>query len=504
MRNAFEYLLISAGKRPEKTAFSDGAGEISFKELLRRALAVGTALTDMGCRRGGPVAVLCERSVDAVCAFMGVLAAGCFYVPLDRKMPPKRLEGILTRLSPEAVLCETAEDIREAARRTALTPELYGHGIQEEELAARRERVLDVDPAYMLFTSGSTGEPKGIVVSHRGLIDLAEWLTEAGDFSEADILGNQAPFYFDGSVKDLYITIKCAATCHILPLRLFMFPKLLVGELNRLGVSAVAWATSAFHLLAASGVFQKYTPQFIRKVLAGGESMLAVDLNAWRRALPEARFINLYGPTEATVDSAYYVIDRDFADGEAVPIGRPCANKEILLLDDEMRPVPDGQVGEIYIRGAGLALGYFGDWEKTGRAFIQNPLNRLWLDPVYRTGDLARVGEDGLLYFSNRADGQIKHLGYRIELGEIESALSAVEGVRAAVCFFDREADWIVCAYEGEGTPESITRSLRNLVPRYMMPNIFRKYSSMPRNRNGKLDRPRIRREYEDDKADKL
>ena len=179
IRNAFDYLLRSAGERPEKIAFSDSTGEVSFGELLRRALAVGTALTDMGCRRGGPVAVLCERSVDAICAFMGALAAGCFYVPLDKKMPKKRLEGILERLSPEAVLCEAAKDIPAASRKTALTPELYGHEPREAELAARRGQVIDADPVYMIFTSGSTGEPKGILIPHRALIDFVEWMAPA-------------------------------------------------------------------------------------------------------------------------------------------------------------------------------------------------------------------------------------------------------------------------------------------------------------------------------------
>ncbi len=504
IRNAFQYLMDTAGRMPEKTAFSDGREELTFGELLRRALAVGTALTDMGCRRGRPVAVLCERSVAAVSAIMGVLAAGCFYVPLDRKMPEMRLKGIVERLRPEAVLAESRDDLRDCFTAGALTPELYSVPPRAEELERRRAGVIDSDPAYMIFTSGSTGAPKGIVIPHRALIDFLEWMAPECGITDADVMGNQAPFYFDLSVKDLWLTVKCGATAHILPGKCFMFPKLLIEELDRRGVTTLIWATSAFAMTAGSGILERAAPGSVRKVILGGETLRARDLNIWRRALPEAEFINLYGPTEVTVDCAWYRIDREFEDHEPIPIGRACGNMEIMLLGEDLKPVASGETGEICVRGTGLAMGYFGDSERTRGAFIQNPLNPDWPDTVYRTGDLAHLGEDGLLYFSSRSDGQIKHLGYRIELGEIETALSAVEGVRCAVCFYDEAEDRIVCAYEGDAEKEEIVRRLRELVPRYMIPNIFRRSRVLPRNRNGKVDRPALRREYEDARKGEL
>lgn len=505
VRNAFDYLTAGAGRSPEKTAFSEAAGGVTFRELLCRAESVGTALADMGCRPGEPVAVLCERSVDAICAFMGALAAGCFYVPLDRKMPEKRLKGILKRLSPAAVLCVEAGDLAKAeGPRTALVSELYACEARSAALSDRRRRVLDTDPVYMIFTSGSTGEPKGIVIPHRALVDFVEWMAPTCGIDHGDVMGNQAPFYFDLSVKDIWLTLRCAATAHILPAKCFLFPRLLVEELRERGITALIWSTSAFSMTASSGILERSAPETVKKVILGGEALRARDLNIWRRALPDASFINLYGPTEVTVDCTYYIVDREFADGDPVPIGAPCGNMDILLLDDSLRPVAKGETGEICVRGTGLALGYFRDPERTSDAFIQNPLRPDWPDIIYRTGDLAFVGEDGLLYFANRADGQIKHLGYRIELGEIETALGAVDGVDASACFFDSGDDRIVCAYEGQAEPEHIIRQLRAMVPRYMIPNIFRKYAAIPRNRNGKLDRPALRREYEDDKTGKL
>ena len=224
VRNAFDYLTAGAGRSPEKTAFSEAAGGVTFRELLCRAESVGTALADMGCRPGEPVAVLCERSVDAICAFMGALAAGCFYVPLDRKMPEKRLKGILERLSPAAVLCVEAGDLAKAeGSRTALVSELYACEARSAALSDRRRRVLDTDPVNMIFTSGSTGEPKGIVIPHRALVDFVEWMAPTCGIDHGDVMGNQAPFYFDLSVKDIWLTLRCAATAHILPAKCFLF-----------------------------------------------------------------------------------------------------------------------------------------------------------------------------------------------------------------------------------------------------------------------------------------
>ena len=362
-------------------------------------------------------------------------------------------------------------------------------------LAARRDAMLDTDPVYIIFTSGSTGVPKGIACHHRGVIDLADWLAGAAEFSPDDVLGNQAPFYFDGSVKDLYICVSCGLTCHILPKKLFLFPKLLIEYLNAHGVTALQWATSAFHLVAASGVLEKYRPEKIRKVLLGGEALLARDVNLWRAALPDAQYYNLYGPTEATVDALWYRVDRAFADHEAIPAGRPCANKDVFLLDEHRQPVKPGQPGEICIRGTGLALGYYNDPEKTAAAFIQNPLQSNYPERIYCTGDIAVQDENGLFIFQSRQDGQVKHMGYRIELGEIERALASCPGISDAACLFDANKDAIVCCYAGAATPAQILAHLRTLVPKYMFPNVFCARECLPHNQNGKIDRAALKKD---------
>ena len=302
-------------------------------------------------------------------------------------------------------------------------------------LEAARMRVLDIDPVYVIYTSGSTGTPKGIVISHRSLLDFIEWMANACNFTSDDILANQAPFYFELSVKDIYITLKCGTTTHILSRKRLMFPMPLMEYLQEKGVTTLIWATSAFNLVANSGILSSIAPKSIKKVILGGETLHGKQLNIWRSALPEVKYINLYGPTEVTVDCTYYIIDRPYSDNEAIPIGRACENMEVMLLDEDLKPVPPGQTGEICVRGIGLARGYYGDSEKTRSAFVQNPFSNKYPDISYRTGDMGTINSDGLLVFLSRKDGQIKHMGYRIELGEVETAIIALDSIRAAACF---------------------------------------------------------------------
>ena len=496
MRNVLEYLERTAARVPDKTAFADEAHALTFAQLLAGSRAVGT-LVARRAEKSRPVGVLVGRDAYTPLGFFAALQAGCCYVPLDPQMPSARLDAILRQLDP-AVVLYTQESAKIAAQLGCPTLSIEDDLTAEADgalLKARREAVLDTDPVYIIFTSGSTGVPKGIACHHRGVIDLADWLAGAAEFSPDDVLGNQAPFYFDGSVKDLYICVSCGLTCHILPKKLFLFPKLLIEYLNAHGVTALQWATSAFHLVAASGVLEKYRPEKIRKVLLGGETLLARDVNLWRAALPGAQYYNLYGPTEATVDALWYRVDREFADHEAIPAGRPCANKDVFLLDEHRQPVKPGQPGEICIRGTGLALGYYNDPEKTAAAFIQNPLQKNYPERIYCTGDIAVQDENGLFIFQSRQDGQVKHMGYRIELGEIERALASCPGISDAACLFDANKDAIVCCYAGAATPAQILAHLRTLVPKYMFPNVFCARECLPHNQNGKIDRAALKKD---------
>ena len=349
---------------------------------------------------------------------------------------------------------------------------------------------------YLLFTSGSTGTPKGIVISHRAILDFTDWLTDFCGYTEHEVFGNQSPFYFDTSCKDLYQTLKLGAACVILEKKFFALPLFLLQALDQHGVTAVNWATSAFHLAASSGALEKCVPHALRKIVVGGEALQARYVNMWKRAIPEAELYNMYGPTETTVDCAALHLTRTYRDDEPVPIGKACRNMQLLLLKDDLIEAAPGETGELCVRGSGLAAGYFADAEKTDAAFIQNPLCPDYRDILYRTGDMAVQREDGNFYFLARRDGQIKHMGYRIELGEIETALYSVDGLHDAVCFYDAMRDRIVCVYAGNLDTNTLAKALRTALPKYMLPNVYEKLDALPHNANGKLDRAALKERF--------
>jgi len=255
-------------------------------------------------------------------------------------------------------------------------------------------------------------------------------------------------------------------------------------------------------MLSSSGVFSHAVPEYLTKISFAGETLYAKHLNTWRKHIPSAKFINLYGPTEATVDAAYYEVNREFSDGDVIPIGSACRNMEVFLLDENDAQIPPGhtgETGELCIRGTAVAFGYYGDIEKTNGVFVPDPRNRFWREYIYKTGDLARYNEYGELVFVSRADGQIKHMGARVELGDIEAAVLSLPGVLAAVCVHDTSKERIALIYSGENDA-AILQKLRGILPAYMCPGEAIWLEAMPMTKNGKIDRVTLNQNHRDGK----
>ena len=504
MITVLEYLENSAARLPEKTAFADENSEVSFAELVRKARQAGSKLIGCGCIKK-PVALLMDKSVDTIALMMGTLYTGGFYVIMDPSQPKDRLNRILATLEPQVLVAskeaqELAAELCYEGRVMTADQILAegssepGDGINESALSEIRAQMKDTDPMYVLFTSGSTGVPKGVVVCHRSVIDFIDEFTEIFGITDEDVLGNQAPFDFDVSVKDIYSGLRTGATVQMIPRKLFSFPALLLDFLEERQVTNLTWAVSALAIVSTLSGLDYKCPSKIRRIMFSGETMPVRHLNYWRRYYPDAMFVNLYGPTEITCNCSYYVIDRPFEAGDIIPIGKAFPNETVFLLDEENKEITEkGPLGEICVSGTALALGYYKNPEQTAKAFVQNPLNQLYPELIYRTGDLGFYNERGEMCFTSRKDFQIKHMGHRIELGEIEAALDRIEEVRRCCCVFLEEKSRIVCFYQGDISVKDLSSSLQSYLPEYMIPNVFEQVEALPVTKNGKIDRAALK-----------
>ncbi len=495
--NVTYWLDRSADRFPDKTAFADEKKEITFREMRTQARALATQMLARGLFKK-PVVIYLEKGVDVLVSFMGAAYSCNFYSPIDIDMPASRVNKILEVLQPALVV--TTSELRETFEGYAYEGEYLifeeaAHAEADDEMIeAARGKGIDTDLLYVLFTSGSTGVPKGVTINHRSVIDYIDWVTETFDITEQDSFGNQAPFYFDNSILDIYSTLKSGATTYIIPKNLFAQPVLLLEYLKEKRINTIFWVPSALIVVAKLKAFRNVDlSDTLQRVLFCGEVMPNKQLNIWRKFLPNVLYANLYGPTEITDACTYYVVDREFADDEPLPIGIPMANTDILILNEKNEPVTDDETGELCVRGTSLSMGYYNNPEKTREAFVQNPLNPSVPEIIYRTGDLVKYNEYGEIIYLSRKDFQIKHMGHRIELGEIETAVSSLEEIALCCCLYDEKHQKIVLFIEEELDKAYINEQISRLVPEYMLPNKVITLEKMPINANGKIDRVKLK-----------
>lgn len=501
-RSVLEFLEESTDKFGDKVAFGDQNNTITYKDLKRVAKTIATNVTDViGEVYRKPVVVFIDRNIESLISFMGVVYSGNFYVPVDKLMPAARIQLIFETLNPVGVIMTGDEDaildeVKFEGPRFKYE-EIINGSINEEKLSNIRKQMLSTDPLYAIFTSGSTGVPKGVLVGNGSVIDLVDCFTEEFDFDDTRVFGNQAPFDFDVSVKDIYSTLRNGATLYIVPKVLFVAPAKLITYLDEHKINTIIWAASALRIMENLKAFKKQLPSYLRTVMFSGEIMSNKVLNYWRTNLPEVSYVNLYGPTEITCNCTFYKVDRPYADDETLPIGVNFINTKILLLNDEDKEAKVGETGEICVVGASLALGYYNNPEKTSEAFCQNPLNTAYPEKIYRTGDLGYYNEEGLLMFVSRKDYQVKHMGHRIELGEIEVVANALSYIDAAVMVYDDKKEKIVMFYQSKNEcDKQILTDMGDKLPKYMFPNRLVHFEKLPVNKNGKIDRVLLKKDY--------
>ena len=500
-------LHASTERDPDGVAVTTAAERWTHAELTRRAGQIATALGDLGVVPGDRVAVAAEKSPAALAALYGIMAAGAAYIPIDPFSPPMRAARIVTNAGCAAACVDGggAEKLR-AGEESSAAPKILALDDAVDRPDASVADTADLPPrpltggcesdlAYILYTSGSTGEPKGVMLTHRNALAFVDWGVWRFDVSSEDRLSSHAPFHFDLSVFDLYAAARCGAPVRLLSKAESAFGRSMVDLIEAEQITV--WYSVPSALALVIGVADPEQLVSLRVVLFAGEVFATKHLQQLRGLVPKATLANLYGPTETNV-CTYWVAPPTLLGEDPIPIGRACENQEVFALDDRLHPVPVGEVGELWVRGPTVMQGYFGDTERTAQTRQQNPLHDRFPDPCYRTGDLVRVGADGELLFLGRRDHQIKTRGYRVELGEIEAALVSHPSVRevAVVAVPDEKIGNALIGFvaAAESVDElELKRQCAERVPRYMVPSTIHLLAELPHTSTGKIDRQALR-----------
>jgi len=527
MRSLLQHwATYQAERHPEAIALVLSEERMTYGQLEASSNRLARLLKAAGCKKGDRICFLMPKSPTAILSILGILKADGMHVPLDTSGPAPRLAKIIDSCEPRWILAAGPtldlldELMREEKFRTSISigwmdpggavGENFKAMFSREDLSAYSSASLDYqntpeDPAHLLFTSGSTGIPKGVIITHSNVIHFVTWANKYFDMSSSDRISGHPPLHFDLSTFDLFGTLAAGAQLHLVPPELNLSPNRLAHFIRTSELTQWFSVPSVLNYMAKFDVVAFNDFPALKRILWCGEVFPTPALIYWMKRLPRVRFTNLYGPTETTVASSYYTVPRCPEDERArIPIGTACEGEKLLVLDDELRPVSQGEVGNLYIRGVGLSPGYWRDPEKTRAVFLSNPHSSDPNDRIYKTGDLAKLGEDGLIYFLGRADSQVKSRGYRIELGEIEAALNALHVLEeCAVVAIDTngfEGTTLCCAYVPlPGTrvvPVTLRKELSQILPNYMLPSRWMAFDRLPQNANGKIDRRKLREQF--------
>lgn len=499
-----ELIEQTAQQYPNKIAINDqNNNSITYANLIAQAKAHAQFFVEQNmCKM--PIGVLANQSINSIVTFLAVLYSGNFYIPIAEDTPQERLMLMLKSafFNVDSKKCFVVDannfDVynysNNQLNKVANIAQIDPNKECNLQHVANNAKITDL--MYVVYTSGSTGVPKGVAKSHLSLISFVSAFVNQFKITHNEVFGNQTPFYFDASSKDIYVCLCTGATLQLIPKSYFGFPLQLVQFLNDAKVTIIMWVPSALAIVAQLKALNVCTPNYVKKVFFVGETFAIKHLNTWMQHLPNAEFYNLYGASETAGVVCYYQVKQQMPENSFLPIGKPLKGAHVFLLDENNREISttvNNQMGEICVSGSFLASGYFNDLEKTSKVFVQNPSNHSFMQTIYKTGDIGTYDLNGNIVYVCRKDFQIKHMGHRIELMDIESAFLTLKEIGECCCCYDQAKKRIVLFYtlceDGEDLEKQIKEQIKQKLPDYMLPSRYVKYDILPKNKSGKIDR---------------
>ena len=497
--NLVELFEESTNKYPQKIAVIDRERRITFSDLRNKALALAQNLNESGIGTNKPIALFLDKSIESVYVNLAILYSGNFYMNLDVKTPAERIRNILNLIKPHTIISTSrqivsiADIIPKDIRVVLLDEEYWEEQINEKAIIDKLSTIIDTDPSCIINTSGSTGTPKGVVLNHKSFFDFIEWAIDTFKFDNNLIMGSLSPLVFDIYSFELCMLMAKASTLVVLPGNLAAFPAKILDLIDKNQVNFLFWVPTIMVNIANMDLLSSYRLNSLKTIWFAGEVFPTKQFNYWYHHLPQATFANLYGPIEITLDCTYYIVDSDIPDEQPLPIGIPCRNTNIIILDANNKAVMTPYTeGELCVRGTSLAMGYYNNPEKTADSFVQNPLNKAYPELIYRTGDIVCYNEKGLIEFKGRKDNIVKHLGYRTDLGEIEHVIiNTLKLIKNGCVVYNQANKEITLFYEADNdtSPSEFRKKIGLALPKYMIPTVYHYTRQLLRNTNGKIDR---------------